>query len=357
MSRFFYPFFSTIALFFCGFSAYATAINELLPEERSTVALFQAASPKVVSVQRLSKTPRRNGGTVNTPAGMGSGILWDVAGHVVTNFHVIKGADALTISLGNRQVPVKIIGVEPRLDIAVLQIQSPEVIRSLKSLVPFELVPTKSLFTGQKALAIGNPFGLDHTLTVGVISALGRQVPGAGGVTIQDMIQTDASINPGNSGGPLLDSKGRLIGLNTVIFSNSGSSAGIGFAVPASVLARIVPQIIAHKRVILAGIGIQRTMPEQAARLGIHKGILVANVMPGSPAAAAGLHGTTRNRIGKLQRGDVILALNGHVIPDYDTWYHLLTSVPVGEKVTLTVDCLGKKRHYVIKTIDIAAKV
>ena len=219
------------------------------------------------------------------PAGAGSGIIWDAEGHIVTNYHVINGADNLAISIGKLTVPAKVIGAEPRKDIAVLAIKSPKALELLKSYVSFELAHTNELMVGQKTIAIGNPFGLDHSLSVGVISALGRQVPGAGGVTIREMIQTDTSINPGNSGGPLLDSKGRLIGLNTAIYSNSGSSAGVGFAVPADDIARIVPQIIKNGRVVLSGIGIHWVGPNISKRLGIKKGILVGDVLPHTPAA------------------------------------------------------------------------
>mgnify|MGYP002139136596 CR=1 FL=1 len=208
---------------------------------------------------------------------------------------------------------------------------------------------------GQKTIAIGNPFGLDHSLTEGVISALGRQVPGAGGVAIRDMIQTDTSINPGNSGGPLLDSKGRLIGLNTAIYSNSGSSAGVGFAVPADDIARIVPQIIKNGRVVLSGIGIQRVEPSIAQRLGVNQGVLIADVIPKTPAALVGLRGTGRDHLGRMHLGDIIVALNGHPVKNYDALYHLFTDIKVGEKITLTILRGGKQINHKMKTIDIAA--
>ena len=181
------------------------------------------------------------------------------------------------------------MGYEPRKDIAVLKISSKAALTKIRHLQGFEITPTKDLQVGQKALAIGNPFGFDHSLTVGVISALGRQIQGVGGVTIHDMIQTDAAINPGNSGGPLLDSRGRLIGMNTVIFSESGSSAGVGFAVPASEISRIVTQIIQHGRVKFPGIGIQPVPPSIATHLGIKSGILIAEVLPNTPASKANL--------------------------------------------------------------------
>ncbi|HBI22575.1 MAG TPA: peptidase, partial [Legionella sp.] len=200
-----------------------------------------------------------------------------------------------------------------------------------------------------------NPFGLDHSLTMGVVSALGRQIPGVGGVTIRDMIQTDAAINPGNSGGPLLDSAGRLMGLNTLIYSDSGSSAGVGFAVPADDIQRTVTQIIQNGRVKLAGIGIQPVEPRMAARFGVKRGILIADILPNTPAVTAGLRKTHRSRMGQVILGDVIVGLNGHEIKNYDALYHLLTDVTVGDDVTLTVLREGMRVYHRVKTIDIAA--
>jgi S1-C subfamily serine protease len=340
---------------FVSLSAFPDTKNDLLPHERNTVELFQKFSPKVVYVHRLANVMKRPFIKAKVPAGAGSGIIWDDKGHIVTNFHVINGADDLAITLGSLTVPAKVIGVEPRKDIAVLAITSPKALAKLKSFAPFEIVHSRDLIVGQQAMAIGNPFGLDHTLTIGVISALGRKVPGAGGVTIHEMIQTDASINPGNSGGPLLDSRGRLIGLNTVIYSRSGSSAGIGFAVPADDIERIVPQIIKNGRVVLSGIGIQRVEPHLAQRLGINKGILVADVIPNTPAAKAGLRGTHRDKYGRLSLGDVIVAVNGKPITNYDVYYHIITNVKVGDKITTTLNRHGKQMTIAMNTIDIAA--
>lgn len=333
---------------------YAAQLDKLMPDERNTVEVFRKASPKVVYVHRMALVNHSHK-RQEVPAGTGSGIVWDAKGHVVTNFHVVNGADKLSITIGKVTVPAKVIGVEPRKDIAVLAITSPKALSLLKSYVPFEMAHASELLVGQKAIAIGNPFGLDHTLTVGVISALGRQVPGVGGLKIRDMIQTDASINPGNSGGPLLDSSGRLIGMNSIIFSQSGSSAGIGFAVPADDIARIVAQIIQHGRVVLAGIGFLPVEPRLAGRLGVNKGILISKIIPRTPAAQVGLRVTQRNSWGHTTLGDVIVALNGHAITNYGTLYNLLTEVKVGEKITLTVRRDGKNVNLAMKTIDIAA--
>ncbi len=340
---------------FVALSAHSATIDELLPNEKNTIEIFQKFSPKVVYVHRLTTVVNHSYERMQVPAGAGSGIIWDDQGHIVTNFHVINGADNLAISIGKMTVPAKVVGAEPRKDIAVLKIKSPKALELLKFYVPFALARTNELLVGQKTIAIGNPFGLDHSLSVGVISALGRQVPGIGGVTIRDMIQTDTSINPGNSGGPLLDSKGHLIGLNTAIYSNSGTSAGVGFAVPADDIARIVPQIIQKGRVVLAGIGIRWVGPSISQRLGIEKGVLVADVLPRTPAAFAGLQGTERDSWGRLHLGDIIVALNSQPVKNYDVLYNILTNIKVGEQITLTVLRNKKEINYKMKTIDIAA--
>lgn len=334
---------------------YSANLDSLLPNERNTVEIFQNASPKVVYVHRLATVTNRSSQKKNVPNGAGSGMIWDDKGHIVTNYHVIKGADNLAITLGNMTVPAKVIGTEPRKDIAVLQIKKPQALAYLKAYKPFTIVRLNELMVGQKAIAIGNPFGLDHSLSTGVISALGRKVPGIAGVTIRNMIQTDTPINPGNSGGPLLNSAGQLIGMNTMIFSRTGASAGIGFAVPADDIDKVVTQIIKHGRVVLSGIGIQQVEPHLAYKLGIKKGILIADILPNTPAAHLKLHGTHKDAWGRLVLGDVIIALNAHPVDNYDVLYNLLTDIKVGEKVTVSIQ-RGKKRIDVtMKTIDIAA--
>lgn len=334
---------------------YALDLNTLLPDERNTVEIFQRSAPKVVYVHRLATVQDRAFHKMNVPDGAGSGIIWDSKGHIVTNYHVIKGADKLAVTLNNMTVPAKVIGSEARKDIAVLEIRSPLALQQLKSFEPFGVVRIADMLVGQKAIAIGNPFGLDHSLSQGVISAVGRQVPGIGGVTIRNMIQTDTPINPGNSGGPLLNSSGQLIGMNTMIFSRSGSSAGIGFAVPAEDIQRIVNQIIKYGRVVLAGIGIQRVEPNLAHKLGVDNGILIADVVPGSPAAQVGLRGTHRDHWGRVVVGDVIVALNAHPTPNYDALYNLLTDIKIGERITVSIQRGNKQIDVAMRTIDIAA--
>jgi S1-C subfamily serine protease len=225
----------------------------------------------------------------------------------------------------------------------------------LKNFVPLSIIHSHELQVGQKAIAIGNPFGLDHSLTVGVISALGRKIPGIGGVSIHGMIQTDASVNPGNSGGPLLDSQGRLIGLTTMIYSRSGTSSGVGFVVPADDIVRTVNQIIKHGRVQLAGFGINQVEPRIAKRLGVKQGILIGDVLANTPAAKVGLRGTHRNSWGDITLGDVLISLNDKKIPDYDTLYNLLTEIKIGDTIKITVLRNNKPVHLKLKTIDIAA--
>jgi S1-C subfamily serine protease len=348
---------STILLLASWFSTpgFTAPMDGMLQNERNTVEIFQKTSPKVVYVHRLNHVAKRaHKASELVQSGSGSGIIWDDKGHIVTNFHVIRGADSFTVTLGKITVPAKVVGAEPRKDIAVLRLDSPKAKAALKSFQPFEIAHTHDLMVGQKAIAIGNPFGFDHTLTTGVISALGRSVPGIGGVTIHEMIQTDASINPGNSGGPLLDSSGRLMGMNTLIFSQSGNSAGIGFAVPADDIARTVNQIIGHGRVLMAGIGIHAVEPKLAARYGVKQGILIGDVLANTPAVTAGLRKTQRGNLGRMIPGDVIVGLNGHPVNNYDALYNLLNGVRIGEQVTLTVLREGKRIERRIKTIDVA---
>lgn len=336
-------------------SVFAVDLASLLPDERNTIEVFQKASPKVVFVHRLTTVVNAHHKRTQVPDGAGSGIIWDDKGHIVTNYHVIKGADKLAVTMGRLTVPVKVIGSEPRKDIAVLEIQSPQALARLKEFKPLELVHLQDLIVGQKAIAIGNPFGLDHSLSKGVISALGRKVPGIGGVTIHDMIQTDTAINPGNSGGPLLNSAGQLIGLNTMIFSRTGGSAGIGFAVPADYVERVTTQIIKHGRVVLSGIGIARVEPEIARKLGVTKGILIADVLPHTPAQKMKLRGTHKDAWGRIVLGDIIVAINAHPVANYDALYNLINDIKVGEKVTVSIQRGNKQMDVTMKTIDVAA--
>ena len=263
-------------------------------------------------------------------AGSGSGFVWDATGHIVTNYHVVQGARALRVTFQDQKTfDAKVVGVEPRKDIAVLKVDAPR-----ELLKPVAIGQHANLDVGQKAIAIGNPFGLDHTLTTGVISALGRQVHGIGGVTIRDMIQTDAAINPGNSGGPLLDSSGTLIGMNTMIFSKSGAYAGIGFAVPAATIGRIVPQIIAKGHAEQLGFDIQiDPLGRLERRFGI-RGVAVLAVPPDGAAAHAGMRGI-KQTAGGLALGDVITGVDEQKVKDFDDLYNALDQHHAGDTVSV----------------------
>jgi len=304
--------------------------NARIEDEGNTIAVFKRASPAVVFVtQKRIVMNRYLGRATEVEAGSGSGFIWDDRGHIVTNFHVIKGAESVTVTLHDEKTyDAKLVGAEPRKDIAVLRIDAKD------ELIPIAVAPNRALEVGQKAVAIGNPFGLDHTLTVGVISALGRQVKGVGGVTIRDMIQTDAAINPGNSGGPLLDSAGRLIGMNTAIYSKSGGSAGIGFAVPSPTIVRVANQLIKHGKVEQVGMGITIDPMGRLERRAGARGVLVLDVSKGSPAEKAGLKGVLRTSSG-LVLGDLIVGIDDQKVESYDDLYNALDGRKPGEKATV----------------------
>ncbi|MDQ2994444.1 MAG: trypsin-like peptidase domain-containing protein [Pseudomonadota bacterium] len=312
-----------------------TATNdELLPTERSNIAIFKNISPLVVNVHKLQTLVTSDFEERDVQSGMGSGFLWNQQGYIVTNFHVVAGANKIAVTLGKgRTVLAKVVGGFARKDVAVLKINDPDALKLLPNFQQFPLTDTAQLQVGQQALAIGNPFGLDRTLTTGVVSALGRQIPGYAG-TLHNMVQTDASVNPGNSGGPLLDSQGRLIGMNTLIFSRSGTSAGIGFAVPANDIKRVVDQIIQYGKVKQAAIGVQIFSDDIANYLGA-KGVIVSAVVANSPAAKAGLRGTLRDENGKIRLGDVIVKINGHPVSTYEDLYQILDNSGIGEEVQL----------------------
>jgi S1-C subfamily serine protease len=303
-------------------------------DEKNTIDVFRRSSKATVFVTQKRRYVDFFGRVSDdVPAGSGSGFVWDKDGHVVTNFHVIKDASALTVTLDDqRTFEATVRGVEPRKDIAVLKLVSP----------PTDLQPISvpregaKLEVGQKVIAIGNPFGLDHTLTTGVVSALGREVDGIGGVSIRDMIQTDAAINPGNSGGPLLSSAGQLMGMNTMIYSKSGASAGIGFAVPASTIARVVPQIIKTGQVQQVGLGIQIDPNQRLERRAGIAGVVVLRVQPRSPAEAAGMIGIQQDSRG-ISLGDVIVGIDTAKIDDYDDLYNALDARQPGDEVEISL--------------------
>lgn len=319
-------------------------------DERNTTAIFRAAAPSTVFVTQLRVLiDQFERIAAEVPAGSGSGFAWDDRGTIVTNFHVVQGARALTVTLNAQKTyPARIVGVEPRKDIAVIKIDVPP-----GTLSPLPVLSPKNVLqVGQKAIAIGNPFGLDHTLTTGVISALGRQMVGVGGVTIRDMIQTDAAINPGNSGGPLLDSGGNLIGMNTMIYSKSGSSAGIGFAVPSRVIARIVPQIIATGHAEELGFGVEIDPNQRAERRLRLKGVIILSIQKGTPAEAAGLQGIALTADG-ITLGDVIVGIGGSPVGSYDDFYNALDEHHVGDELDVRILRAGHVLTVRVKLIPV----
>jgi S1-C subfamily serine protease len=305
-------------------------------DEQLTIDLFKKVSPSVVYITTL--TQRMNMWTRNVteiPQGTGSGFLWDDAGHVVTNFHVVRGASGAKVTLADHSsYDATLVGVAPNQDLAVLKINAPR-----DKLPKLQWVGRSSdLQVGQKVYAIGDPFGLDQTLTTGIISALGRTIESVAGTPIDNAIQTDAAINPGNSGGPLLDSGGRLIGVNTAIYSPSGASAGIGFAIPVDNVNRIVPQLIKNGKVNRPDLGAvfdERLNQSIMARLGI-QGALVLGVNENSPAAAAGLKPTQRVG-GQIVLGDVIDQIDGKDVRSVAELNAMLERYSVGDKVKLRV--------------------
>ena len=339
-----------VSLFALLLALAARPAAALLPDEQNTIDVFRETSPSVVFVTNVALGQNQYMDEFAIPQGAGSGFVWDKAGHVVTNFHVVQGGDAFLVTFDDQtQAQAKLVGTDPNKDVALLQIDEPG-----EKLKPIKIGSSERLQVGQQALAIGNPFGLDHSLTKGVISALGRVVQGIGGVTIHDMIQTDAAINPGNSGGPLLDSSGHLIGMNTMIYSRSGSSAGIGFAVPSAFIKRIVPQLIQYGKVIRPGIGITvLTSGQKYYLLGDQDGVVVDQVVRGGPAAKAGLRGGRRLPGGRYAAGDMIVGIDDHAVKDYDDLFNALDLYKVGDMVTVKIQRDGKDRTFPIQLINI----
>jgi 2-alkenal reductase len=328
--------------------------GDLAPAERSTVDLFERVSPSVLHVfaqpaTRSVAIEDDEEGQGQGPGGglqTGSGFAWDDAGHIVTNHHVVQNAGPFAVKLATGEtVSATLVGAAPNYDIAVLRLGT-----ARRPPPALAIGTSADLKVGQAAFAIGNPFGLDQTLTTGVISALQRRLPTSQGREIADVIQTDAAINPGNSGGPLLDSAGRLIGVNTAIFSPSGTSAGIGFAIPVDVVNRVVPQLIRNGRMPNPGIGIMAAPEQAVARLGI-EGIVILRTLPGSPAARAGLRGVDP-RTGTI--GDIITAVNGRPVRRLSDLTAALEQAGVGKPVEVTVERDGRPYRTTVEVADVA---
>jgi 2-alkenal reductase len=319
-----------------------TPRGELSEIEHHRIALFENAAPSVVYL--FTEGPGHGG---ERRAGAGSGFVWDAAGHVVTNYHVIEGASRVRVRLDSgAAIDAKVIGSAPDQDLAVVQLAE-----TREKLHAIPIGRSTDLKVGQSVFAIGNPFGLNRSLTTGIISALDRRLPTASNREVAGAIQIDAAINPGNSGGPLLDSAGRLIGVTTAILSDTGSFAGVGFAVPVDVVNRIVPGLIRDGRVPRPGIGIMAAPEEANARLGV-SGVVVAQVQPGSSAAAAGLQGINRTS-GAL--GDVITHVNGRPVQSIAELAAQLERIGVGNHAELTVLRDGSSRTVAVGIVDIAS--
>jgi len=310
--------------------------------ELNNISVFKKSSPSVVHITTLDV--QRDFFSLDVqqvPRGTGTGFIWDERGHIVTNYHVIQGGDAARVTLADQSsYAARLVGAFPDRDLAVLRIEAPR-----EKLVPIAIGSSRELQVGQGVYAIGNPFGLDQTLTRGIVSALNREIESVNRRAIRGVIQTDAAINPGNSGGPLLDSAGRLIGVNTQIYSPSGASAGIGFAIPVDEVNRVVPRLIKDGRYIRPAIGVTSGSAQLQQALRLPKGVAIVGVGARSPAAEAGLQPFTRARDGRIVHGDVITAINDEAIADLDDMLALLERRQVGERVTLTLWNNGKTRR------------
>ena len=328
----------------------AGSVPEILgPEEKRDIEVFRKASGSVVFITSIAlRRDFWSFDVLQIPQGTGSGFVWDRKGHIVTNFHVLESGDKFSVTLADQsEWPAEIVGVAPEKDLAVLRIEAPA-----EKLSPLMLGSSRDLLVGQRVLALGNPFGLDHSMTSGIVSAVGRELRAPGGRLIRDVIQTDAAINPGNSGGPLLDSTGRVVGVNAAIFSPSGASAGVGFAVPVDIVKRYVPQLVQRGRAIRPDIAARYLTDAQADRFGLDgAGAVVLNVVAGGPADRAGIEGIARTRRGYVL-GDVIVAVDGKPVRSAEDLAYLFETAGIGREVRLTVRRDGKDRDVEVTLVD-----
>ncbi len=328
----------------------SASLWSLTEDEQNTINIVKSTSNSVVFITNIQLVRDYYYQQEAVARGSGSGFVWDNQGHIVTNYHVIEEGDIFAVTLPNQENRrARLVGKEISKDIAVLRIEG-----DLSGLYPVKVGSSANLLVGQKVVAVGNPFGFDHTVTTGIVSALGRQMMGVGNVTIRNMIQTDASINPGNSGGPLLNSDGALIGMNTMIYSRTGSSSGIGFAVPVDTINKIVPQIIKYGKVIRPGLGISLLTDQYAQRWRLNiDGVVIMEVPRGSAAYSAGLRGIGRNRYGQLFIRDVIVGIDDHKITSFDDYYNVLDNYRVGNIVSLTIVRDADERKVQIRLVQI----
>jgi S1-C subfamily serine protease len=326
-----------------------TPRGALAADELANIELFKKTSPSVVHITTLAI--QRDMFSMNAqqvPRGTGTGFVWDDAGHIVTNFHVIQGGSGVRVTLADQSNhEAQVVGAFPDRDLAVLKLGDAKLDKA--KLPPIAIGSSRDLIVGQRVYAIGNPFGLDQTLTTGIVSALNREIESFNSRTIRGVIQTDAAINPGNSGGPLLDSAGRLIGVNTQIASPSGASAGIGFAIPVDEVNRIVPRLIRDGRYARPAMGISAASAQIQRALNLPKGVVLAQVVPGGPAAKAGLQPFRRGARGEIIGGDIITAVDGEAVADLDDMLTLLERRQGGDSVTLTVWRDGQTRKQAVQ--------
>jgi S1-C subfamily serine protease len=309
-------------------------------DEAANIDVFKRIGPSVVHITTLTNQREMFSTTVQqVPRGTGTGFVWDDLGHIVTNFHVIQGGNAARVTLADQSsYPAQLVGVFPDRDLAVLRIEAKG------KLPPIPIGTSRDLIVGQRVYAIGNPFGLDQTLTMGIVSALNREIESFNDRVIRGVVQTDAAINPGNSGGPLLDSAGRLIGVNTQIASPSGANAGIGFAIPVDEVNRVVPRLIRDGRVVRPMLGISALPMQVNEALKLPKGVGVVQVTPGSPAAKAGVQPFRRAENGGVVHGDVITAINDEPVANLDDLLTQLERHNPNDSITLTLWRDGKTR-------------
>lgn len=325
-------------------SDYATFSTD---DEQNNIQVFQQASPSVVNItnSRLvrsyySLNPQE------VPQGSGTGFVWSEEGYIVTNFHVVQQADRVMVTLQNGTTyDARAVGVDPDKDLAVLKIDAPD-----ELLVPIRPGDSSLLEVGRKVIAIGNPFGLDTTMTTGIVSALGREINSVSQRKIHDVIQTDAAINPGNSGGPLLNSMGELVGVNTAIYSPSGASSGIGFAIPVNTVKQIVPDLINYGRVQTPILGITRLpQPEYYRRLWGIEGVIVLDTVQGTDPARLGMRGLTRVERGRIRLGDVIVEIAGEPVRNEEEYAEIIEQYELGDVVSVKTMRDNRLREYEIE--------
>ncbi len=308
-------------------------VTVITTQEKATIDLFEKAAPSVAFITTKGyKEDRWSNRVYEVPAGTGSGFIWDKDGHIVTNFHVVKEGQKWEVTLSDQTIwDAELVGYESRKDLAVLKIAAPA-----EKLTPIPVGTSYDLKVGQSVFAIGNPFGLDQSLTTGIVSALGREIESIARIPIRDVIQTDAAINPGNSGGPLLDSSGRLIGVNTAIYSPSGASAGIGFSVPVDIVNWVIPDLVEYGKVQRPVIGVELVSQTHADRWGI-EGAVILDLTPGGGAEKAGLIPTKQSRQGNVRLGDVITKVNSRSVKTNHDLMLALEKFKPGETIEVTI--------------------